>query len=96
LSDRLPETMRAVLTTGHGGYERLEYRDDVPVPQPGAADVLIAVGAASVNATDINTRLGWYSQGEHDSGNCVPAHSRNRRMRLRRRRGLQRRPGPSR
>jgi NADPH:quinone reductase-like Zn-dependent oxidoreductase len=60
--------MQAVLTTGHGGYERLEYRDDVPVPHPGADDVLIVVGAAAVNATDINTRVGWYSQGEHDSG----------------------------
>ena len=27
--------MRAVLLTGHGGYEKLEYRDDVPVPRAG-------------------------------------------------------------
>jgi NADPH:quinone reductase-like Zn-dependent oxidoreductase len=68
LNDRPPATMQAVLTTGHGGYERLEYRDDVPIARPGADDVLIVVGAAAVNATDINTRLGWYSQGERDSG----------------------------
>ena len=60
--------MRAVLTTGHGGYERLEYRDDVEVPSPGPRDVLIAVGASAVNATDINTRVGWYSQGSDDTG----------------------------
>lgn len=54
--------MRAVLLTGHGGYDRLELRDDVPVPLPGAGDVLIHIGAAGVNNTDINTRIGWYSK----------------------------------
>lgn len=67
MTDRLPPMMQAVLTTGHGGYERLDYRDDVPVPTPGPHEVLIEIGAASVNATDINTRLGWYSQGDDDS-----------------------------
>ncbi len=51
--------MRAVLLTGHGGYDRLNFRDDVPVPKPGADDVLIRVAAAGVNNTDINTRIGW-------------------------------------
>jgi NADPH:quinone reductase-like Zn-dependent oxidoreductase len=60
--------MRAVVTTGHGGYEHLEYHHDVSVPQPGDHDVLIAVGAAAVNNTDINTRVGWYSQGESSTG----------------------------
>jgi NADPH:quinone reductase-like Zn-dependent oxidoreductase len=55
--------MRAVLTTGHGGFGQLSYRDDVATPMPGPRDVLIKIGAAAVNATDINTRLGWYSQG---------------------------------
>jgi NADPH:quinone reductase-like Zn-dependent oxidoreductase len=54
--------MRAVLLTGHGGYDKLELRDDVPVPQPGPGDVLIRIGAAGVNNTDINTRIGWYSK----------------------------------
>ncbi|HCY86302.1 MAG TPA: alcohol dehydrogenase [Desulfobacteraceae bacterium] len=52
--------MKAVVTTGNGGYETLEYRD-VPVPSPGPGEVLVAVLAAGVNNTDINTRLGWYS-----------------------------------
>jgi NADPH:quinone reductase-like Zn-dependent oxidoreductase len=60
--------MRAVLTTGHGGYECLEYRVDVAVPMVGPRDVLVAIGAAAVNATDVNTRIGWYSQGTDDTG----------------------------
>ena len=54
--------MRAVLLTGHGGYDKLECRDDVPVPTTGPNDVLIRVAAAGVNNTDINTRIGWYSK----------------------------------
>jgi len=54
--------MRAVLLTGHGGYDKLDFRDDVPVPIPGPNDVLIRVAAAGVNNTDINTRIGWYSK----------------------------------
>jgi NADPH:quinone reductase-like Zn-dependent oxidoreductase len=60
-------SMRAVLTTGHGGFERLSYRDDIALPVPGPREVLIAIGAAAVNATDINTRVGWYSQGGDDT-----------------------------
>ena len=54
------KTMKAVVTTGNGGYEMLDYRD-VPVPCPGPDEVLIQVLAAGVNNTEINTRLGWYS-----------------------------------
>jgi NADPH:quinone reductase-like Zn-dependent oxidoreductase len=54
--------MSAVLLTGHGGLEKLVYRDDVPVPRPGPGEVLIEVAAAGVNNTDINTRIGWYSK----------------------------------
>ena len=52
--------MKAVVTTGNGGYEKLDYRD-VPVPRPNAHEVLIKVLAAGINNTEINTRLGWYS-----------------------------------
>jgi hypothetical protein len=41
--------MKAVLLKGHGGFEQLEYRDDVPVAAPRAGEVLIRVGAAGVN-----------------------------------------------
>lgn len=56
-----PTTMRAVVTTGHGGLDKLVYREDVPVPEPARGEVLIAVGACSINNTDINTRTGWYA-----------------------------------
>ncbi len=52
--------MKAVVTTGNGGYDKLEYRD-VAVPQPGSREVVVQVLAAGVNNTEINTRLGWYS-----------------------------------
>jgi NADPH:quinone reductase-like Zn-dependent oxidoreductase len=58
----IPETMTAVLLTGHGGLDRLEIRHDVPTPRPGPDEVLIRVAAAGVNNTDINTRTGWYSK----------------------------------
>ncbi len=54
--------MHAVVLTGHGGFDALEYRTDVPVPGPAADQVLIRVGGAGVNNTDINTRIGWYSK----------------------------------
>ncbi|MEO1093998.1 MAG: alcohol dehydrogenase family protein [Cyanobacteria bacterium J06638_28] len=60
----IPETMYGVWLMGHGDFDKLEFRDDIPVPQPGARDVLIRVAAAAVNNTDINTRLAWYSKGE--------------------------------
>lgn len=59
---RIPTTMQAVQLTGHGGFERLEYRDDIAVPTPAGGEVLIRVAAAGVNNTDINTRIGWYSK----------------------------------
>ncbi len=58
----LPETMAAVLLTGHGGLDRLQYRTDVPVPHPRRGEVLVRVAAAGVNNTDVNTRIGWYSK----------------------------------
>lgn len=57
-----PAAMAAVRLTGHGGYDKLEFRRDVAVPRPAPGEVLIRVGAAGVNNTDINTRIGWYSQ----------------------------------
>jgi NADPH:quinone reductase-like Zn-dependent oxidoreductase len=58
----VPETMAAVLLMGHGGFDKLVYRTDVPVSVPGTGEVLIRVGAAGVNNTDINTRIAWYSK----------------------------------
>ena len=49
--------MKAVVTTGQGGYEKLVYTD-VPLPSLTAGDVLLQVLASSINPTDINTRVG--------------------------------------
>jgi NADPH:quinone reductase-like Zn-dependent oxidoreductase len=58
------QQMRGVWLTGHGGLDRLEFRSDIPRPEAGPGEVLIRVGAAGVNNTDINTRLAWYSKGD--------------------------------
>ena len=54
--------MRGVWLTGHGDLDKLELRNDIPVPHPGRREVLIRVAAAGVNNTDINTRIAWYSK----------------------------------
>lgn len=62
--------MMAIVTTGAGGYDKLEYKQ-VPVPTPGRGHVLLKVLAAGVNNTDINTRLGWYSSAVKDGTNSM-------------------------
>ncbi len=75
--NKIPKNMRGVYLNGHGGLDKLEVRDDIPVPTLGSHEVLIRVGAAAVNNTDINTRLAWYSKsgGASDdaswSGNTI-------------------------
>lgn len=54
-------SMKAVVTRGNGGFEQLDYCD-VAIPQLKCGEVLVQVLAAGVNNTEINTRLGWYSE----------------------------------
>jgi len=54
------KSMKAVVTTGNGGYDQLDYRD-VPMPVLAPGELLLKVLAAGVNNTEINTRMGWYS-----------------------------------
>ena len=56
----MPNMKNAVVTTGNGGYDRLDYKL-VPTPVPATEEVLVRVLAAGMNKTEINTRLGWYS-----------------------------------
>jgi NADPH:quinone reductase-like Zn-dependent oxidoreductase len=58
----IPGLMTGVLLVGHGGFENLQYREDIEVPKPCPGEVLIRVAAAGINNTDINTRIGWYSK----------------------------------
>ena len=64
--------MRAVVLHRHGGPDALSVEPAWPVPAPGAGEVLVAVGACAVNATDINTRVGWYAKGEDDGAWDAP------------------------
>jgi NADPH:quinone reductase-like Zn-dependent oxidoreductase len=63
--------MMAVVTTGAGGYDKLEYRQ-VSVPVPGPGEVLLKVLAAGINNTDINTRIGWYAPSVTDGTDDTP------------------------
>ena len=63
----IPETMKAYLLTGFGGFENLSYREDIAVPSPERNEVLIKVEACGVNNTDIWTRLGAYGGSVDDS-----------------------------
>jgi NADPH:quinone reductase-like Zn-dependent oxidoreductase len=65
----IPNMMHAVVLTGHGGLEKLEYRTDIPTPQPKPGELLIRTAAAGVNNTDINTRIGWYSKAVNEATN---------------------------
>ncbi len=65
------QSMMAVVTTGAGEYDKLEYKQ-VPRPTPGPGEVLLKVLAAGINNTDINTRVGWYSSSVTDGTNDAP------------------------
>ena len=58
----IPSLMAGVLLLGHGGFDKLQFRSDIPVPTARPGEVLIKVSASAVNNTDINTRIGWYSK----------------------------------
>jgi alcohol dehydrogenase len=64
----IPDTMKAIVTTGNGGYDKLELRE-VKVPALEVGEVLVKVLAAGVNNTEINTRLGWYSSSVEQATN---------------------------
>lgn len=70
----IPKTMQAVLTTGHGGLDKLEVRNDVLVPEPGPGEVLVEVSGCGLNNTDIWVREGAY--GTDDDPNAVASWRR--------------------
>lgn len=78
--------MKAVLLTGHGGPEKLEYREDVPAPEPAGGEVLVAVGATGVNNTDLWTRRGAY--GSEDDPQSTGGWRRDRPLRFPRIQGM--------
>ena len=62
----IPSKMRAIVLTGHGGLDKLVYREDWPTPVPRPDEVLVKIGACGLNNTDINTRTAWYSKTVRD------------------------------
>lgn len=67
MQKQIPLTMHAVTLIGHGGLDKLVYRDDVKVPSPGPGEVLIEVTACGMNNTDVWVRQGAYGT-EEDAG----------------------------
>ena len=65
-SQAVPATMQAMVLTGHGGVEKLVYRDDVPVPRPAPGQVLVRVTATAKNNTDRKAREGLYPTKDKD------------------------------
>ncbi|WP_253762690.1 alcohol dehydrogenase family protein [Ruegeria sp. HKCCD4884] len=63
----LPETMKAMVTMGHGGLEQMVLHGNWPRPEPQIGEVLIKVAACGLNNTDVNTRSGWYSKTVTDA-----------------------------
>lgn len=45
--------MRALTISANGGLEQLEYRTDLPIPEPGKGEVRIKVTAAALNHLDL-------------------------------------------
>jgi NADPH:quinone reductase-like Zn-dependent oxidoreductase len=64
----IPTTMKAMVLTGYGGIDRLQYRD-VATPSPGPGEVLVQVTATAKNNTDRKAREGLYptKKGEMQS-----------------------------
>ncbi|EPC02640.1 alcohol dehydrogenase [Litchfieldella anticariensis FP35 = DSM 16096] len=60
LPENVPDTMSAMLLTGHGDIDKLVYRQDVPTPKPAKGEVLVKVTATAKNNTDRKAREGLY------------------------------------
>ncbi|MDO6441001.1 MULTISPECIES: zinc-binding dehydrogenase [unclassified Marinobacter] len=55
----IPKSMKAMVLTGHGDIDKLEYKD-MPTPSPAAGEVLVQVTATAKNNTDRKAREGLY------------------------------------
>ena len=51
--------MRAMVFFEHGGPEVLQYREDIPAPEPRAGEALIRVQYTALNRLDDFVRTGW-------------------------------------
>ena len=62
LQPGLGKVMKAVRVHQFGGPEVLKYETNVPVPKPGASDVLINVKAVGINPVETYIRAGTYAR----------------------------------
>jgi alcohol dehydrogenase len=60
----VPETMKAMLLTGHGGPDKLRLDPNWTLPEVAADEVLVKVGACGINNTDIWVREGAYGSSD--------------------------------
>lgn len=63
----ISETMKAMVTMGHGDLDQMVLHVDWPRPAPAMGEVLVRVKACGLNNTDVNTRSGWYSKTVTDA-----------------------------
>ncbi|BBI63323.1 hypothetical protein HSBAA_46290 [Vreelandella sulfidaeris] len=68
----VPATMAAMLLTGHGDIEKLEYHQDVATPQPKTGEVLVQVTATAKNNTDRKAREGLYPTKDKGEVTSLP------------------------
>jgi NADPH2:quinone reductase len=50
--DHIPKTMKGILVEKTGGTEVLQYRTDLPVPVPGAGELLVKNEYIGINYID--------------------------------------------
>lgn len=62
----IPDTMAAMLLTGHGDIDQLVYHPNVRTPKPARGEVLVKVTATAKNNTDRKAREGLYPVGGKD------------------------------
>ncbi len=59
------KTMKAMVLTGHGGIDKLVYKD-VEIPSPKKGEVLVEVHATAKNNTDRKARIGVYGVDDNN------------------------------
>lgn len=75
MSPTVSDMMKAVILTGHGGLDKLEYVEDFPTPKPAPGEVLIEVHGCGMNNTDVWVREGAY--GKQDDPNAISSWRRD-------------------
>jgi NADPH:quinone reductase-like Zn-dependent oxidoreductase len=74
--NNIPKIMNAVVLTGHGGLEKLQFTESFPVPTVMPNEVLIEVHACGMNNTDVWVRQGAY--GTDDDPDAIASWRRGK------------------